>query len=308
MLASTGRKIEAVATRIQIAKSDIVGYFENELPHVLTRTDIARALREKRAFWRLAQNTTLTAFIRFLTEKTKLREVRFPFPTHPASGFVWGEVPLLQLLHDLIYESYYSHYTAMRLHGLTEQVPKTIYITQEKRSGSDIYSTHYDDFEQVAIDSAFSKAPRISTNQISYKNYRITLLAGAYRAAQGIMASRVNYGDQEDLNIKYTTIERTLIDIVVRPFYAGGVFEVAKAFENAKGRISVNKMAALYENLGFGYPYHQAIGYYLERAGYKKSVVELFEAMPMNRNFYLTHNMGKSSWVAKWHLFVPDGF
>ena len=99
-----------------------------------------------------------------------------------------------------------------------------------------------------------------------------------------------------------------MIDVVVRPFYAGGVFEVAKAFENAKTKLSVNAMQAMLKRMAFGYPYHQAIGYYLERAEYKPTVVELFRRLPMERDFYLTHNMGKTAYNSRWRLFVPEGF
>ena len=37
----------------------------------------------------------------------------------------------------------------------------------------------------------------------------------------------------EDETLKVTGIERTLIDIAVRPVYAGGVFEVLKAYKLA---------------------------------------------------------------------------
>ena len=68
-----------------------------------------------------------------------------------------------------------------------------------------------------------------------------------------------------------TNVERTLIDATVKPMYAGGVFEVAKAFALANDRLSVNKLMPMLRKLDFSYPYHQAIGYYLERAGYKSS-------------------------------------
>jgi predicted transcriptional regulator of viral defense system len=134
------------------------------------------------------------------------------------------------------------------------------------------------------------------------------LLEGAYQGGLGITSGEVNLGGERELPLRYTGLERTLIDIAVRPFYAGGVFEVAKAFEHSKDRLSVNTLAAMLQRMAFGYPYHQVIGYYLERAGYKTSLVELFHRMPMERDFYLTYNMGKTSFNRRWRLHIPEGF
>lgn len=83
---------------------------------------------------------------------------------------------------------------------------------------------------------------------------------------------------------------------------------MAKAFENAKGLLSVNAMRAMLKQLHFGYPYHQAIGFYLERAGYRSSQVELFAREPMACDFYLTHAMGRTTYNSRWRLHVPEGF
>lgn len=57
-----------MATRIQIAKPDIVDTFAQG-QHVLRTADIARLLSENRNFWRLAQSTSLQDFISFMVDK-----------------------------------------------------------------------------------------------------------------------------------------------------------------------------------------------------------------------------------------------
>lgn len=297
-------------SRIQIARDDIVKAFK-EGPCVLQMRDLVRTFESQRGDWRLAKSMSVQAFTKWMIEKTSLKEVRLPFPQRKVVGYTWGDVPLLETLLGLVDNSYYSHYTALRIHGLTEQVPKIIYLTQAKGSGTALNRQVPDEpFDQSAIDLAFSRPPRASKNELELpkEGVRVVLLQGAYQAAAGITAGSVNLGGARELQLKYTTLERTLIDIVVRPFYAGGVFEVAKAFEHARDRVSVNGMAALLSHLEFGYPYHQAIGYHLERAGYKKSVVAIFSRLPMNRDFYLTHEMGATSYVSRWRLYVPQGF
>lgn len=298
-----------MASRIQIAKPDIVKAFATG-PRVLRAQDVAAVFNQQREFWRLTKSTSLASFVRFMTEKTSLKPVRLAFPNRDVSGYTWGDVPLLETLLGLVESSYYSHYTALRIHGLTEQVPKTIYLSHEKSSGTALGRKHPEPFDQKAIDSAFARPPRVSKNEIELQDeqVRVVLLEGAYQGGLGVAAGEVHLGGERALILRYTGLERTLIDIAVRPFYAGGVFEVAKAFERSKDRLSVNTLAAMLQRMAFGYPYHQVIGYYLERAKYKPSLVALFQRQPMERDFYLTHDMRKTSYLSRWRLYVPQGF
>jgi len=70
--------------------------------------------------------------------------------------------------------------------------------------------------------------------------------------------------DLDGIMIRITGLERTLVDAVVRPDYSGGIEEVLKAFTAVKGEISVNKMLAILKKMDYMYPYHQALGFYLE--------------------------------------------
>jgi hypothetical protein len=127
-----------------------------------------------------------------------------------------------------------------------------------------------------------------------------------YTNQLGVITENVNYGEQS-ATVRLTIIERTLLDVTVRPAYAGGVSEVLKAYELAKERASVNRLAATLEKLGYVYPYHQAIGFYLERAGYKGASLDLLKRFPMNFDFYLTHQIGQKEYVKRWRLYVPKG-
>lgn len=297
-----------MTTRIQIAKQDIVKTLEAG-PHVLKPAELAEVFSENRDSWRLARRMTLKSFEQFMTERTLLKEVRFKFPQRPVTGYVWGDVPLLEVLLGLVDDSYLSHYTAVRLHGLTEQVPKTIYLTREKSSSVAYLAQELNDIKQEAIDAAFRRPPRISHNEVNVNDQRIVFLQGALQDKLGVTEKNTTYDSNRVMLLRYTTLERTLIDAAVRPPYSGGVFEVAKAFVNAKEQdISANAMASMLKRMRLAYPYHQAVGFYLERAGYKQSLVDLFKSQRMDRDFYLTHDMGKTKYIKDWRLHVPEGF
>ena len=123
-----------------------------------------------------------------------------------------------------------------------------------------------------------------------------------------MVSQQANDEEGQEIQVRLTNLERTLIDITVRPVYAGGVFEVAKAFELAKEQVSVNKLVAMLNKLDFAYPYHQAIGYYLERAAYKASQLDLIRRLPIQHDFYLAHDMGETRYENSWRLHIPNGF
>lgn len=290
-------------SRLQIAKPDILAFFAAQPRKVFKLREIGALLSAERGGWRLAQSTTVDVFIKFLLKSGELKKHAFEFPNRPETLYVWGDVPTLEVLQHLKAKSYFSHYTALRLHGLTEQVPKTVYISHER---SELSATNASELDQAAIDAAFRRPARVSNNAVEFGNQRIVLLNSAFTGSEGVISHPAAPNSKELVQV--TNIERTLIDAVVRPVYSGGVYEVAKAFEQAKEAVSVNTMGAMLRKLQFGYPYHQAIGFYLERAGYRSSSLDLMRRFPMKFDFYLTHEMAETRYDKTWRLHVPKGF
>jgi predicted transcriptional regulator of viral defense system len=158
---------------------------------------------------------------------------------------------------------------------------------------------------QERIDRALLNRPRISNNIARYKDYKICLLNGKFTNRTGV--TEITILGNEKLFI--TDIERTLIDITVRPFYSGGIHEVLRAYKKATGKVSINKIAALLQKLKYIYPYHQAIGFYLQRAGvYKESQVQLLKKFDFKYDFYITHQIKEREYSKEWRLYYPKGF
>lgn len=292
--------------RIQIAKTDIVRHFDALLDHVLKTKQIYAILSEQRHFWRLAQNTTAERFIEFLEKHSKLKEYEFRFPQRAEKCYVWDQAPLLAILLGLKKDLHFSHYTAMRTHGLTEQSPKSIYLTDE-RSASHA-GERKNKISQSDIDNAFRRPARASSNWVEYNDKKIYLLNGADTSHLGVVTELMTDENGAEVRARLTNLERTLIDITVRPVYAGGVFEVAKAYKLAKERVSINKLMAMLHKLNFVYPYHQAVGYYLQRAHYKASQIDLVRRLPIEQDFYLTHELNDTRYDSDWRLHIPSGF
>jgi len=286
---------------MQIAKSDIVNTFEDMGEKIFAPSQIRSILEENRGFWRLATSTTINQFVSFLFETNKLHEVELNFPSSRVTRYVWGDVSAYKLALSLDSAAYLTHYTAVYLHNLTEQIPKTIYVNLEQPSRP---SHGEASLEQSRINLAFKRAPRVSNAITEYKDYKICFLHGMPTGRLGVIETQ----GPDGRNIRVTDVERTLIDATVRPFYSGGVFEVLKAYRLAQGKISVNKITSYLKKMDYVYPYHQAIGFYLERSGvYTDSQINLLRKFDMKFDFYLTYQMKEMSYSKNWRLYYPKG-
>jgi len=287
-------------TSFDIAKKDIVSLFNEGTSRIYTFKQISEILGKHKQFWRLPSNFGTNQFIKSLTAKAQLQEFEFVFPKITIKRYTWGEVSLFSLICTLKPEGYFSHYSAMYLQNLTEQVPKAFYLNfeqQEKPADSKLL--------QVNIDKAFSRVPRVTNNIARFGDYSVYLLNGKHTGRLGV--AEVSRSEQEKIPV--TNVERTLIDIVVRPSYSGGVHEVLKAYARASERVSINKLVSMLTRLDYTYPYHQAIGFYLEKTGvYRDSQIRLLEKLDMKFDFYLTHQMKDPEYSKRWKLYYPKGF
>lgn len=286
-------------TRLDIAKKDIIDLFEKTPRHALSRLDIGKILRENREFWRLSQGTTRERFIDYLCQKTKLQEVILEFPGKKTTLYIWGSPSLYEIFSTIDKRAYFSHYTAVYHHGLTEQIPSVYYLTLELTEKKRLPWP----LTQENITEAFSKEVRESKNIARYSGVDVFLLSGKNTKRLGV--EEIHNSDMSD--VMFTNLERTLIDIVVRPNYSGGIFEVLNAYRNASEKVSINKLCSILKKINYIYPYHQSIGFLLQRAGYENSRVSLLKRFDKPYDFYLLHGMTNPAYSEEWRLFHPKG-
>ncbi len=291
-----------MADRLTLAKPAIQLLFEASPRHTYRYGDLIRILEQNREAWRLAQSTTAAKFIKYLTDNVNLHTARFELPHRPETVYSWGRLSVQELAVAAKPGAYLTHYSAMSIHELTEQVPKTIYVNVEQRP-------HYpdpDSLTQESIDRAFRNPQRMTTNIAEHEGHRLVFVNGRFTGQLGVIDHTLATGE----TVRVTDLERTLIDIAVRPAYSGGVAEVARAYAGALARMDVSRLAEYLKKMAFVYPYEQVVGYYLERAGAKPVDLAPFRKEPFRFDFYLAHGMRPrdTELVERWRLFVPKGF
>lgn len=287
-------------SRIQLAKKDIESFFDDQLKEVFKTSELRDIFNNNNASWRLKKTETPANFIRDLCKISNFKKVVLNFPNRTEVRYIWKDVSIYKVLMEINPTCYFSHYTAMFFNGLTEQIPKTIFLNTEQTPKVMDYVS---DIEQKNIDTAFRNKSRETKNITEYKEFKIYHLSGKFTNNLGVIEIEV----PEIGKVRTTNIERTLIDITVRSIYSGGVFEVKKAYEFAKDKVSVNKLVSYLKKINYKYPYHQAIGFYLEKASYSQNQLNLVEEFERTLRFYLDYKMTDFVYDSKWNVYYPRG-
>lgn len=214
-----------------------------------------------------------------------------------AKRYHFGAFSEYELALSLKPGAYLSHGTAAQLHGLMDHDPTTIYINKEQSPKSSNGS-----LTQAGIAKAFAAKQRTSAYAITHQQTKIVLLSGKHSGRLGVTKIPGSQGEQLEL----TDLERTLIDVAVRPTYAGGAEVVAKAYRNALPMASISRIAKILQDLNYVYPYHQVIGFCLQNAGCPLSALQPFRDPGLHFDFYLEHGMKRTRFDSTWRLHVPE--
>jgi len=286
---------------LDIAKVEIISFFDRQDKKVYKTYTIKDIFYQNRDSWQLVNSISLNNFLEYLVKNANFEKTVLTFPSRKEIMYSWGKVSIFEIALAIKSGSYFTHHTAMLLHGLTNKSFRVIYVNHEqapKRYGSS-------DLIQERIDAAFRKAPRVSRNKARYKENTILLINGMHTGEYGVINT---LGENKEL-IRLTNIERTLIDISVRPVYSGGVHQVLNAYKLARDKVSIKKLVSTLKMLGYTYPYHQIIGFYMEKTGlYEEKELMQLNEIGIFYDFYLTHGMRNTSYSNRWRLYYPKDF
>jgi len=285
---------------LQEARDRIIATFESEGAKAFTAPALTGLIGRYRDSWGLKAYLPTTTILNFILSETPLRAVRLESQHYAAiDRFCWGDnVSPFEVALTLRQNSYLSHGSAVFLLGLTDEAPTFIYVNKEQSA-----KPQNGTLSQEGINRAFAAPQRKSKNIFRLGNSRFVVLSGKWTKQLGV-EQRVGPNGERLLA---TGLERTLIDIAVRPSYAGGVFKVAEAYRTAAGTVRVDMIAEQLAELEYTYPYHQAVGFYLERAGVPAASLEPLRRFGVNFEFFLSHALVNPVLNTAWRIWIPSG-
>ncbi len=289
-------------SRISIAEPLIVTFFEQQQQRAYTLAQLHTILSHQREAWQLAKSMSSAEIIRGLIQGTQLTERKVDFLAFSSTVYSWGEANPFEVAMALRPNNFFSHASAMYFHKLAPQLnTNVIYINEEQGSKS----ISKGKLQQQRIDAAFARAPRVSKTRVDWGQATLCFLNGKNTGMLGVGTGILS---QEQIAVRVTNLERTLIDIAVRPAYAGGPQAVLEAYKRAADRVSLPTLARMLKKIGHTYPYHQAIGFYLERTGcYDEAALAVFRKLPRRYDFYLDYQMKNPSYSEGWRIYYPSG-
>lgn len=290
--------------RFDIARKDIVARLDAEGRSVFRLGDIRSILTENRKFWRLTERTRAQDLIEWLCLKSHLEVVPLDFPG-VRDVYTWRGASAYDIAMAVgpRERTYIGYFTAAAIHGLTLQVPKVIYACVEQAAKDRPRA----ELTQADIDAAFRSEPRRSKYVADVGGgYRVCLVNAV--ASDGLGVIEVELPTLTKRGIRASNIERTLIDIAIRPHYGGGIHDVREAFRLAVDSVRVNQLRSYLLSLNHVYPIHQIIGFYMESAGYPESKLRMMASMPMEYDLPLAHGLDCPGHSKRWRVRYPEGF
>jgi hypothetical protein len=82
-----------------------------------------------------------------------------------------------------------------------------------------------------------------------------------------------------------------------------GIVMLASVLPKAIDRISTKELISLLAQTKYVYPYHQALGFLLERAGMSPTQLEPLRRLPRRFKFYLDYGMKRPLYDPEWKIY-----
>jgi predicted transcriptional regulator of viral defense system len=285
-------------TLLERAKDKIQSQIQYQKGKIHTEASLLGFLSEHTKEWNLTKRVPTRVLIDFLVKHVGLKVVDLNAEKYGRTvRYSWGDYSPFLMALSLRSRGYISHGTAVFLQGLSGQVSKTIYVNQEqseKPRGSGL--------SQERLNLAFSRLQRTSAYVYTFGAHQAVILSGKQTGALGVV--RIEGPHREELPV--TGLPRTLIDIVVRPAYAGGLRQVLEAYRLASRGVGGAELVRMLGKLDYVYPYHQAIGFLMERAGFPAREWGKLLRLGTRYDFYLLHGMQNPGYDKKWRIFIPE--
>ncbi len=165
----------------------------------------------------------------------------------------------LEVAMALVDPAAISHWSAMSYHGLTEQIPRTVFVL----------TTTEHSVPRLRDGSTVRREGGYVVAGVPYKFIQV-------RPDRYFGTQRVWVGDSQ---VTVTDLERTLLDGTSMPQYCGGFAEAIHAFEEATDRLDLERIAHYAERLSTASM--KRLGWILEHLGMDSPVIDDLAAAPV---------------------------
>jgi hypothetical protein len=169
-------------------------FFNNADAWAFTEFRLYDIIDRSRLKWGLSHDKGGKYIIDYLKKRNLLFTNLFRDKTNKEKEiYSWKTQEDFTVISGLKSDSFFCYYSALYLHGLTQQIPKTFYLNAEHSSDSSGRSDG-PDITQEAIDGAFANEQRKSSISYSLNEKKIIITNGKRTGKLGVIK---NYNDQQ---------------------------------------------------------------------------------------------------------------
>jgi hypothetical protein len=259
---------------------------------VFTEQGLRSFLNGRRRLWAaVARNSERVLEELGAHPSLKLLHIQSEVRSH-TRRYTWGIVSPYAVALSLAPKGYLSHRTALGLHQVMPEDYEPIYVNREQSPKT----SSTEPLAQANVARAFAGKPRVSRDRYRWLGAAAVVISGKFTGRLEVTSIFMH---------DVASLERTLIDVAVRPAYGGGPAVILEAYARARDRVDVARMAEVLEAMDYVYPYHQCVGFYLERAQYPASHLRLFRTRSIDIDFYLAHGLNQPRFDPHWRIYYP---
>jgi hypothetical protein len=273
----------------------ILEHFKALPPQTITRKSLSLLLSRHRAEWKAPKSLGVDELINVLLENDQLKVAELSSTEYGTKQrYILGTPSAFQVGTSFYKNSFLSHGTALYIHGLAP--PGPIYVNHEQSA-----KVSHSKLTQTGLDRAFRNKQRLSNYVFNFADETIVFLNGKHTDNAGVIEMLGPNGER----LRVTNLERTLIDITVRPRYVENMELVESAFAKAVTQVSIEEIADLLKRIDYAYPYQQALGFRLQRAGIAENLLAPLKSQTMRFKFYLDYGMADPEYDPTWKIYYP---
>ncbi len=230
------------------ALPQLIGFLLDNGLRVFSTEQLRKTLRDSES-----RTDKLAQQLHRLTQRGWLRRLRRGLYAL-ADPFLFGPLSELEIGAALVFPSALSHWTAWHYHGLTEQIPRDVFLlttTEVELPRQRDRARHEFELDRV--------------------RYRFTRTAPEHFF--GIARPWV-----DQIRLSITDLERTVLDGFLKPEFCGGLDDVLGSLEDQLHRLELERLVAY--AIRIGPPATQRVGWALEHLGTPSSLLEPLQTLP----------------------------
>lgn len=224
---------------------------------------------------------TLKAALQYHLSKKHLARIRrgYYLVTNDYLPGTFAESDNLLIAGHMTDDAVISYHTAMEFHGLAYSVNFIVYFNANERIG--MVDCEYGQYQQISHPGA------LQPNNVFLETKRV---------------------DRLGMDIRVTTVERTLVDSLHRPEFSGGWEEIWRSFESIS-ILDIERIIKYAMLLGNATTIAK-VGFFLEQhqeqfAVDEKHIAKLARHKPKSRHYMQKNYSGPIKNMKKWNLIVP---